>query len=46
MQVLDATRDVTEKDLAMLRYRKLQEEQLVWKAKKQVKKRKLIFGIW
>lgn len=46
MQVLDATRDVTEKDKAMIRYRRLQAEQAEWNIKKQVKKRKLVFGIF
>ena len=45
MQVLDATRDVTEKDLVRRKYEQLRSEQIEWQAKKQIKKRKL-FWIW
>ncbi len=46
MQILDATRDVTEKDKARQQYERLRAEQIEWQAKRQVKKRKLVFGIF
>ncbi len=46
MQVLDATRDVTEKDKARQQYEQLRAEQIEWQAKRRLKKRKLVFGIF